>query len=125
MGLGRFGGGVGVTKWLAEQGAKVLVTDLLPTEKLGDSIAQIQSLIDANKVSLCLGQHRDSDFTNADTVIANPAVPKPWENRFLNLSAAAGIPITTEIRLGWPVDKTTVGVTGGPILGVPRPYTVA
>ena len=28
MGLGRFGGGLGVTQWLLEQGAKVLLTDL-------------------------------------------------------------------------------------------------
>ena len=28
MGLGRFGGGVGVARWLAGQGARVLVTDL-------------------------------------------------------------------------------------------------
>ena len=29
MGLGRFGGGVGVTRWLASRGASVLVTDLV------------------------------------------------------------------------------------------------
>ena len=28
MGLGRFGGGLGVTRWLLDQGAKVLLTDL-------------------------------------------------------------------------------------------------
>ena len=54
MGLGRFGGGVGVTRWLAAQGADVLVTDLDPADKLADSIAQVQNLIDSGS-NLTLG----------------------------------------------------------------------
>ena len=41
MGLGRFGGGVGVTQWLARQGAKVTVTDMAPAERLAESLRQI------------------------------------------------------------------------------------
>ena len=37
MGLGRFGGGIGVTRWLCSQGADVLVTDKDPAEDLCDS----------------------------------------------------------------------------------------
>jgi UDP-N-acetylmuramoylalanine--D-glutamate ligase len=99
MGLGRFGGGVGVTRWLASQGAQVLVTDLEPADKLTDSIREIQDLIEAGCVTLRLGEHNVSDFTTCDLVIANPAVPKPWDNRFLRAAHAAGIPVTTEIRL--------------------------
>ena len=33
-GLGRFGGGIAVIRWLCSQGAAVLVTDLDPAEKL-------------------------------------------------------------------------------------------
>ena len=36
MGLGRFGGGIAVSKWLVSQGAKVLVTDRDPADKLKD-----------------------------------------------------------------------------------------
>ena len=36
-GLGRFGGNFAAARWLAEQGAKVLVTDKEPAEKLGES----------------------------------------------------------------------------------------
>ena len=38
MGLGRFGGGVGVTRYLCSRGARVLVTDREPAEKLADSV---------------------------------------------------------------------------------------
>ena len=44
MGLGRFGGGVGVTRWLARQGAAVTVTDLGSPDDLQASLAQIADL---------------------------------------------------------------------------------
>jgi UDP-N-acetylmuramoylalanine--D-glutamate ligase len=115
MGLGRFGGGSGVTRWLASQGAQVLVTDLEPAEKLTDSVTDIQDLIDGGAVTLRLGEHNVSDFTTCDMVIANPAVPKPWENRFLRAAKAAAIPITTEIRLlveQLPNREHTIAITG-------------
>ena len=89
MGLGRFGGGVGVARWLAEQGAHVLVTDLLSAEKLAASVDQLADLIDRGAVVLRLGEHDEQDFTTRDLVVANPAVPKPWENHFLRAAEAA------------------------------------
>jgi UDP-N-acetylmuramoylalanine--D-glutamate ligase len=115
MGLGRFGGGVGVTRWLCDRGAEVLVTDLEPAEKLAGSIAQIQELIDKGRVSLRLGEHNVSDFTTCDAVIANPAVPRPWENRFLRATRAASIPILTEIGMAiarLPSTSPVAAVTG-------------
>lgn len=101
MGLGRFGGGVGVTRWLAQQGAHVLVTDIDPAEKLRESIAQFQDLINGGQVHLRLGGHVTSDFAppNCDLMIANPAVPKPWQNPFIRAAVESGVPVTTEIRL--------------------------
>jgi len=114
MGLGRFGGGIGVTRWLAVQGARVLVTDQAPAEKLRDSLAAIADLVDAGCVALRLGEHREEDFTGADLLVANPAVPRPWENPFLRAAQGAGVPITTEIRLVVErLDRSKViGVTG-------------
>ncbi len=115
MGLGRFGGGVGVVRWLAAQGCDVLVTDLDPAERLGQSLAQIEDLVRAGAVALRLGGHNVSDFTDTDLVVANPAVPMPWENRFLRAAQAAGVPITTEIRLlieRLPNVMQVIGVTG-------------
>lgn len=115
MGLGRFGGGIGLTRWLASQGAEVLVTDLDPAEKLFESVAQVRDLVEKGRVMLRLGEHNVSDFTTCDIVVANPAVPKPWDNRFLRAAQAANIPITTEIRLlveRLPSRGRTIGITG-------------
>ena len=117
MGLGRFGGGIGVTRWLAGRGADVLVTDLEPATELTSSIEKIQDLIDRGSVTLRLGEHNVSDFTTSDLVVANPAVPRPWENRFLRAAEAAGKPITTEMtllidHLPPALRERTVGITG-------------
>lgn len=113
MGLGRFGGGVGVARFLAARGADVLVTDQSSADKLADSVAQLQPLIDAGQVTLRLGEHNVSDFTTCDRVVVNPAVPPG--NRFIRAAKAAGIPVTTEVRLlveRLPNRLRTIGVTG-------------
>lgn len=115
MGLGRFGGGLGVARWLAARGADVLVTDAEPEERLRESVAALRDLVDSGAVTLRLGGHNVSDFTTSDLVVANPAVPRPWENRFLRAATAAGIPITAEIELAiaqLPDRRRTIGVTG-------------
>lgn len=114
MGLGRFGGGVGVTRWLAERGADVLVTDKEPAERLEGSVAQIRDLVRAGRVELRLGEHRVSDFTTADLVVVNPAVPRPWDDRFVRSAQAAGVELTTEIGLAARAigRDRVVGVTG-------------
>jgi len=114
MGLGRFGGGVGVTRWLAQQGADVTVTDRDPAEKLVDSLKDLGDLAQSGRVAFRLGEHNVSDFTTADLVVANPAVPMPWNDRFLRSAAAASVPITTEIRLVTERlnRQRVIGVTG-------------
>jgi UDP-N-acetylmuramoylalanine--D-glutamate ligase len=114
MGLGHFGGGTGVTRWLAAQGADIVVTDLASADALAASLAEVDDLVKRGIVTLRLGRHNVSDFTGCDCVIANPAVPRPWENRFLRAAQAAGVPVTTEIRLLVErIDRTRViGVTG-------------
>ena len=42
VGLGRFGGGIAVSRWLCEQGARVLVTDEAKPAALADSCAQLE-----------------------------------------------------------------------------------
>lgn len=114
MGLGRFGGGLGVTRWLVEQGAIVTVTDLEPAERLSGPIASLAADIEAGRVRLALGGHVEADFVDTDLVVANPAVPVPWENRFLRAATEAGVPITTEIGLVCErLDRARViGITG-------------
>jgi UDP-N-acetylmuramoylalanine--D-glutamate ligase len=107
MGLGRFGGGVGVTRWLAARGARVLVTDQAPAEQLEGSLAAIADC----GVQLRLGGHDESDFRSADLVVVNPAVCQ--ESEWVELARRVGVPITTEINLF--VERCparTVGITG-------------
>jgi len=107
MGLGRFGGGVGVTRWLATAGARVVLTDLKPAEKLKASLEEIQGL----DVTLRLGGHDQRDFRAADLIVASPAVPD--DSPFLQAARSAGVPVTTEINLF--VERCParcVGVTG-------------
>lgn len=92
-GLGRFGGGIAVTRWLCSQGASVLVTDLDSAENLADSLRQLEGLA----IEFRLGEHREDDFTSADLVVASPAIPP--QNPFVQAASAAGKTVTTEIRL--------------------------
>lgn len=114
MGLGQFGGGLGLTKWLTSQGACVVLTDTASAEKLAKPLEELRPLIVAGAVELRLGEHSSKDFASADLVVANPAVARPWENPFLGAARAKGVPITTEIRLCVDrLDRTrTIGVTG-------------
>jgi UDP-N-acetylmuramoylalanine--D-glutamate ligase len=107
-GLGRFGGGIEVSRWLASQGARLLVTDKEPADKLADSVKKLEGL----PIEFRLGEHRVEDFTSADLVVTSPAIPPTSE--YLLAARQAGVPITTEIRLfleRCPAQRI-VGVTG-------------
>ena len=119
MGLGRFGGGVGVARWLIEQGADVLVTDLQTADRLDASVAALGDAAGTGRLSFRLGEHREEDFAGCDLLVANPAVPRPWENPFIGAARDAGVGITTEIGLAierLASDEAargrTIGVTG-------------
>ena len=107
MGLGRFGGGVGATRWLARNGAEVLVTDTAAPDKLQTSLEEIKDL----DVTLRLGEHVERDFRDTDLLVVSPAVPE--SNPYLQTARDAGVPITTEINLF--VERCPaicVGITG-------------
>jgi UDP-N-acetylmuramoylalanine--D-glutamate ligase len=111
MGLGRFGGGLGAARWLADAGAQVVVTDTAPAEQLAASVAQLAPWVERGSVALHLGGHRAEDFESAEWVIANPAVrpDSPWLAR----ARAAGARLTSEVELY--LERTTaqvVAVTG-------------
>ena len=107
MGLGLFGGGLGVTRFLVREGARVTVTDLRPEEDLKESVEALRGLA----VPLKLGGHDEADFRSADLIVASPAVPR--HSRYLAIADAAGIPITTEINLFFERCRARiVGITG-------------
>ena len=107
VGLGRFGGGIGVTKWLCAQGAKVTVSDRASAEQLGDSVRQLAGL----DVSLHLGAHGEADFLKADLLVVSPAVPKDLP--LLTAARDAGVLRTSEINLFLQrCPAPIVGITG-------------
>jgi UDP-N-acetylmuramoylalanine--D-glutamate ligase len=114
MGLGRFGGGLGVTRWLVGAGATVTVTDCLDADALAEPLRALADLVECGAVRLQLGGHDPAVFTSCDLVVANPAVPRPWANAHLESTRARGIPVTTEIGLLVArLDRAQViGVTG-------------
>jgi UDP-N-acetylmuramoylalanine--D-glutamate ligase len=106
-GLGRFGGGIAVSRWLVEQGAEVLVTDKASADVLADSIRQLDGL----PIKFRFENQPEEDFTQTDLVVASPAIPP--SSPLLQAAKSAGVPVTTEIRLF--VERcpaTIIGVTG-------------
>ena len=105
IGLGLFGGGVGVTRWLCGQGARVTVSDQADESQLAESIRALDGL----DITLHLGAHREEDFLNADLLVVNPAFPKDHPL----LQKAATVPRTSEINLFLQrCPARVVGVTG-------------
>ncbi|UCD30519.1 MAG: UDP-N-acetylmuramoyl-L-alanine--D-glutamate ligase [Planctomycetota bacterium] len=109
MGLGRFGGGIAVARWLAERGARITVTDLASREDLCDSVAQLSDL----PIAFHLGGHDTSDLDHCDLLVVSPAVPKDRSD-FVARAVARGIPITSEMNLfvEFCPARRVVGVTG-------------
>ena len=107
MGLGLFGGGVAITRFLAKHGAHVTVTDLKDEKKLASSVEKLRD----TGARLVLGRHDEKDFTEADIVIVNPAVPK--ESPYLKLAAEHGVRLETEMNLFFKLcPAAIVGITG-------------
>jgi len=113
MGLGRFGGGVGVCRYLHREGVHVLATDMLGRAELTASVKQLADCA----IDYRLGEHREADFAAADLVVVNPAVD-PRDNVYLQAAREAGVPLTSEIQLFIEACCTgagrlrTIGVTG-------------
>jgi UDP-N-acetylmuramoylalanine--D-glutamate ligase len=93
MGLGSFGGGVGLTRYLVSQGASVTVTDLRDAAALAGSLRTLGDL----PVRYVLGRHEEADFIDAEAVFVNPAVPP--SSPYLQLARRHGVPLDSEINL--------------------------
>ncbi len=93
MGLGSFGGGVGLAHYLARHGARVTVTDLQEAPALQASLKSLAGL----PMRFVLGEHRERDFIDTDVVFVNPAVP--LNSPFLQLARQHQVPLDSEINL--------------------------
>ncbi|MCX6745665.1 MAG: UDP-N-acetylmuramoyl-L-alanine--D-glutamate ligase [Candidatus Parcubacteria bacterium] len=108
MGLGLHGGGLAVTKFLAQKGALLTVTDLKNEKQLKSSLNQLRGF----KIKYVLGQHKLSDFRNAQMIIQNPGVSR--DSRFLLEAKKHKIPIETDLSLFFQLCPSSkiIGITG-------------
>lgn len=108
MGLGLLGRGVGDARFLAEQGAEVLVTDLKEEKDLKSSVG---SLEDLDNISFVLGEHRVKDFESADLVIKGAGVP--LRSPYIETARSNGVPIRMSSALFAELSPAKIiGVTG-------------
>ncbi len=108
MGLGLNGGGLGSAKFFAKLGANVLITDLKTKEELQKSIKKLEKF---GNIDFILGEHRESDFKNADLIIKNPGVRNT--SKFLKIAVDNNVKINTDIGIFFELcENKTVGVTG-------------
>ncbi len=108
MGIGLHGGGVGVIKFLAAQGAKILATDLRKKEELQSSL---DALKDWKDIEYVLGEHRLKDFKDTDLVIKNPGVPE--NSKYLTAAKEKNISIESDIGIFLELcPAPIIGVTG-------------
>lgn len=107
MGLGLHGGGVGVVRFFAKQGASVLVTDLKNKEQLAESLKKLKGL----PVKFVLGGHKEHNFAEADLIVKNPDVPN--SSPYLIVAKKNNIPVETDISLFFKLSGAfVIGVTG-------------
>jgi UDP-N-acetylmuramoylalanine--D-glutamate ligase len=86
--------GVAVAKFCVARGARVIVTDKNPADKLADQI----KLLDGFPVTWQLGGHDVATFTSADCVVMSPGVPTLPE---MIAARKAGVEVIAEIELAY------------------------
>ncbi len=109
VGLGLHGGAVGTIEWLISQGANITVTDLKSESDLASTLEKLKHLAG---ITYTLGRHQDEDFTNADLIVRNPAVPRT--SPYLEKARKANVPIEMDSSLFFKHSPTQniIGITG-------------
>jgi UDP-N-acetylmuramoylalanine--D-glutamate ligase len=109
MGLGILGRGLGYTKFLAECGADLIVTDLKNKEQLKISIKALNKF---KNIKFVLGEHRLQDFKDRDMVIKAAGVP--LDSIYIKEAHKNNIPVEMDVSLFIKSTPkiTTIGVTG-------------
>jgi UDP-N-acetylmuramoylalanine--D-glutamate ligase len=107
MGLGIHGGGLASALFFSRRGARVTVTDLRSETVLRPAMDQLREF----PVRYILEKHEEEDFSRADLVIKNPAVPPA--SPFLQLARENGVPIETDLSVFFSLSRNPViAVTG-------------
>lgn len=110
MGLGLLGRGLGVTKFLAECGADLIVTDLKDKKELKPSLDKLKKY---KNIEYVLGRHRLQDFEDRDMIIKAAGVP--LTSKYIDRANEKGIPVEMDASLFARLMQgkvTIIGVTG-------------
>jgi UDP-N-acetylmuramoylalanine--D-glutamate ligase len=109
MGLGILGRGLGYTKFLAECGADLTVTDLKTKKEL---VTSVKVLSKYKGIKFVLGKHRLEDFRNRDMIIKAAGVP--LDSIFIKEAKKNKIPVEMDVSLfaKCAPEVMIVGVTG-------------
>ncbi|MBI4692301.1 MAG: UDP-N-acetylmuramoyl-L-alanine--D-glutamate ligase [Candidatus Terrybacteria bacterium] len=109
MGLGILGRGVNVAKFLAEQGAKLTITDLKTKKELTLSLKKLKRF---RNIKYVLGKHNFNDFKNKDLIIKAAGVP--LDSPYITEARKNKIPVEMDASLFAKLAKDIifVGVTG-------------
>jgi len=105
MGLGLLGRGVGDARYLASQGAELIVTDLKSGEDLATSIEALSAF---PNITFVLGEHRLEDFRDRDFILKAAGVP--LDSIYIEEARKAGIPI--KMSASWFKELSGVPVIG-------------
>ena len=100
--------GIAVAKFCAKRGARVVVADGKPADKLADQIKQL----DGVPVRFALGGMDLTTFLAAELIVMSPGVPSQAETR---AAAAQGIEVIAEIELAYRFlhpEATLLAITG-------------
>ena len=93
MGLGVLGRGIQVTRFLAECGADVTVTDLKDEQSLKNSVKALAK----HKINYVLGRHDIKNFENTDLIIKAAGVP--FDSKYIEHARTKGIPVAMDASL--------------------------
>lgn len=110
MGLGLLGRGVQLVRFLAKEGADLLVTDLKSAEVLAPSIKKLSAF---PNIKYALGEHRLEYFQNTEMVMRAPDAP--LNSPYLAAARAANVPVEMDASLFMkllPEGVTVIGITG-------------
>jgi UDP-N-acetylmuramoylalanine--D-glutamate ligase len=125
MGLGILGRGLGYTKFLAECGADLIVTDLKTKEQLATSVKALKKYthstsfdkaqnktLRAGNIKFVLGEHRLEDFRDRDMIIKAAGVP--LDSIYIKEAQKNGIPIEMDVSLfiKCAPEVILIGITG-------------
>lgn len=108
MGLGLLGRGLGDVRYLAEQGAELIVTDLKLAEQLATSL---EALKEFPNITYVLGEHRLEDFRDRDLILKAAGVP--LDSPYIEEARKHRVPVKMSADLFAEIAQIPViGITG-------------